>query len=44
LSGELIDLLNVPGNISVRSLGSERLRGKEQPVELFTANRAAVAG
>ncbi len=44
LSGDLMNLLTVPDNVSARSLGSERLRGKAQPIELFTASRAALAG
>ncbi len=44
LSGDLMDLLIVPENVSVKTLGTELLRGKEQPVELFTACRAAHAG
>lgn len=44
LSGELMDLLIVPENVSVKTLGTDRLRGKEQPVELFTACRVAHAG
>ena len=43
LSGDLMDLLNLPENISVKSLGSERLRGKAQPIELFTATRLGAA-
>ena len=44
LSGDLMDLLMVPENFSVKTLGTERLRGKEKPVELFTECRAAHAG
>ncbi len=44
LSGDLMDLLIVPDKVSVKTLGTERLRGKEKPVELFTACRAAHAG
>ncbi len=43
LSGDLMDLLTVPKNISVKTLGTERLRGKAQPVELFTAARVDAA-
>ncbi len=44
LSGDLMDLLSVPEDVSVKTLGSERLRGKAQPVQLFTASRAVFAG
>ena len=44
LSGDLMALLAVPENVSVRKLGPERLRGREAPIELFTACRAAPAG
>ncbi len=44
LSGDLMDLLIVPENVSVKTLGTVRLRGKEKSVELFTASRAAHAG
>ena len=43
LSGDLMDLLTVPESVSVTSLGSERLRGKAHPVELFTAARVGAA-
>ena len=43
LSGDLMDRLKVPANVSVKTLGSERLRGKAQPIELFTAVREGAA-